>query len=198
MQSEIKPMKEFVVALLDSKLPPNYYYHNHQHTLYVLEKAMEIAAAASCTAYEVHLLSVAALWHDTGYIKTYNGHEEAGCELAGSYLPSYGFSPEETQMVQGMIMATKIPQSPKNKLEEILADADLEYLGTKDAGSKAELLFLELNSITPSLTREEWNRIQISFLQQHSYFTKYCKENKELLKQEYLNTLLHPGPPAEM
>lgn len=191
MQSEIKRMMEFVVKLLDDKLPANYYYHNHMHTLYVLEKALEIGVQESCTVHEIHLLSAAALWHDTGYIKTYNGHEEEGSELAGLYLPGYGYSWEETQMVQGMIMATKIPQSPKNKLEEIIADADLEYLGTREAGEKAELLFRELQSLNPSLTKEQWDQTQISFIREHRYFTQYCRKNKEPHKQAYLDELLH-------
>lgn len=55
-----------------------------------------------------------------------------------------------------MIMATKIPQSPKNKLEEIIADADLEYLGTDEAAKKADDFFKELHHLHPSLTKEEW------------------------------------------
>ena len=184
-------MMEFVVRLLDYKLPPDYYYHNHLHTLYVLEKALEIGVQESCTVREIHLLSAAALWHDTGYIKTYKGHEEEGAELAGLYLPGYGYTWEETQMIQGMIMATKIPQSPKTKLEEIIADADLEYLGTVEAAVKAELLFRELQSIDPSLTKEQWNQVQISFISEHRYFTQYCREKKEPLKQAYLDELLH-------
>ena len=190
MQSKTH-MKEFVIDLLNKKLPANYYYHNYEHTLYVLDKTMEIVQQENCTVPEMKLLMAAALWHDTGYINTYIGHEEAGCVMATQYLPAYGYSEDEIKQVCGMIMATKIPQSPKNKLEEIIADADLEYLGTKDPGAKADLLFRELNSLNPSLTIEEWNRTQISFLQQHSYFTQYCRENKEPLRQAYLNKLLN-------
>ena len=190
MQSEIKRMTEFVVKLLNDQLPPNYYYHNYLHTLYVLEKALDIGVQESCTVRDIHLLSAAALWHDTGYIKTYAGHEEKSSELAGLYLPAFGYSWEETQMIQGMIVATKIPQSPKTRLEEIIADADLEYLGTEEAAEKAGLLFRELQSLNPSLTKEQWDQTQISFISGHHYFTQYCKENKEPVKQDYLNRLL--------
>ena len=182
-------MMEFVVRLLDNELPPAYYYHNYEHTLYVLDKALEIGVQESCSLADIKLLTAAALWHDTGYIKTYNNHEEEGCEFAGLYLPGYDYSMNEIEMVKGMIMATKIPQSPKNKLEEIIADADLEYLGTENAGIKAELLYREWQALDPSLTKEAWNKMQVSFLEQHSYFTQYCKENKEPVKQAYLNKL---------
>jgi len=88
-------------------------------------------------------------------------------------------------------MATEIPQMPKTKLEEILADADLEYLGSSYFEIKADKLFNELQHLNPSLTGEEWNKAQISFLQKHHYFTGFCKENRESIKQMYLNKLIH-------
>ena len=183
-------MKNFVVELLKDNLPVCYYYHNHEHTLYVQEKAIQIGRHQNCTEKEMDLLSAAALWHDTGYISTYNGHEEASCVLAKKYLPQFGFSENELHKICGMIMATKVPQLPKTKLEEIIADADLEYLGTMDAAEKAELLFKELQSLTPSLTKVAWYKMQIAFIQTHHYFTRYCKINKEPVQQAYLKELI--------
>ena len=190
MQSK-QDMKAFVINLLNSNLPPVYYYHNYKHTLYVLEKAIEIGEAENCSEQEMKLLSAAALWHDTGYIKTYKDHEAAGCELASKYLPAYGFLEDDINKVCGMIMATKIPQSPHTKLEEIIADADLEYLGTAGASIIADNFYKELLSMNPQFTVEEWNKTQISFILQHHYFTLYCKENKEPLNQAYLNALMN-------
>ena len=136
------------------------------------------------------LLTTAALWHDTGYIHTYKGHEGESCLLARQYLPGYGFTAEDINKICGMIMATKIPQSPQNKLEEIIADADLEYLGTSNAAVLANHLFRELNAIDPLLTEADWNRTEIDFLTAHKYFTGYCKANKEHIKQSYLQSLL--------
>jgi predicted metal-dependent HD superfamily phosphohydrolase len=183
-------MKTFVIDLLKSKIPPSYYYHSYEHTLYVVDKAIEIATAENCSQKEIDLISAAALWHDTGFTKTYNNHEKEGCNLAKQYLPQYGYSDIDINQICGMIMATEIPQSPKNKLEEIIADADLEYLGTKDATEKAEHLFKEWKYLDPSLTRDKWNEKQISFLKAHHYFTKFCKENKEQAKTAYLQKLI--------
>jgi predicted metal-dependent HD superfamily phosphohydrolase len=156
-----------------------------------MEKAIEIGQYENCTEHEIKLLIAAALWHDTGYTNTHHGHEEESCALARQYLPGFGYSDNDIDTICGMIMATKIPQLPKNKLEEIIADADLEYLGTEDAANKADSLFRELHSINPSLTFEEWNRVQISFLQQHHYFTHYCKNKREPFKQSYLEHLIN-------
>jgi uncharacterized protein len=188
MQNKLH-VKEFIIKLLKDNISSFYYYHTYEHTLYVHDKAIEIATYEKCTAKEIGLLAAAALWHDTGFINTYSGHEEESCILAKRYLPDYNYSDAAINQICGIIMVTKIPQSPKNKLEEILADADLEYLGTDLAVKQAENLYRELLSIQPNLTREQWNHTQILFLEQHHYFTNYCKKNRESRKQQYLNSL---------
>ena len=66
-----KQLNDYIANLLQTRIPANYYYHNYGHTLYVLEKVKEIGKQENCTARELELLAVAALWHDTGYIYTY-------------------------------------------------------------------------------------------------------------------------------
>ena len=184
-----EPMQQFVIDMLKKDLPVNYCYHNCDHTLYVQKKTIQIGRYEHCNEREIELLAAAALWHDTGYIKKYEGHEEESCLLAGRYLPGYGFSTNDINSIRGMIMATKNPQSPKNRLEEIIADADLAYLGTSHAAETAARFFKELQSLDPSLSEADWNRQQLSFLESHHYFTPYYKENKELVKQAYLAQL---------
>ena len=193
MQNKLQ-MENLVISLLETNIPATYLYHNLAHTLYVQEKAIEIGRHEGCMEHELELLGTAALWHDTGYVKTYNNHEEVSCIIARKNLPEYGFSIGDIDLVCGMIMATKIPQSPKNKLEEILADADLEYLGTANVDLKAFDLFMELRSIDPLLTEAKWRQMQISFLQKHHYFTNFCKMYREHSKQIYLRKLTQGVP----
>lgn len=188
MQSR-QSMQAFVMDLLKEKIPPHYYYHNSDHTLHVMVAAEEIARQEGCSEKEIDLLTAAALWHDSGFINTYANHEKAGCILARQYLPEYNYSPADIDVICGMIMATKIPQSPKNKLEEIIADADLEYLGTFSVDEKAAVLFKELQWMNPSFTDAQWRKTQIAFLQSHTYFTQFCKTNREPVKHEYLWSL---------
>jgi len=179
-------MRDFVIGLLKNNLPENYLYHNPEHTLYVIEKALEIGRSEKCTEDELEFLKVAALWHDTGYTKAYTNHEEQSCILARHYLPEYGYSGDYINRICEMIMVTKIPQLPQNKLEEILADADLEYLGTAEFEIKSENLFKELQSVKLAYTEAEWDKAQISFISQHHYFTPYCQGNKEPIKRKHL------------
>lgn len=183
-------MENFVLNLLRNNLPPNYYYHSPEHTVYVQERVVEIGRYEDCTEEELELLSIAALWHDTGMIKIYKHHEEESCLMARKYLSEDGYSIQDIDRICGIIMATQLPQQPKNKLEEILADADLEYLGTSCFEAVSNTLFKELQSMNPSLTHACWNQMQITFLQEHRYFTHFCKENREPVKRAYLNKLM--------
>ena len=183
-------MQGFVLGLFEKKLNRFYHFHNAHHTLYVIDRATEIAQHEKCTLAEIELIKVAALWHDTGYLNIYLGHEEESCAFVKKYLPNYGYCNEEIILVCGMIMATKTPQSPNNLLEEIVADADLEYLGTSASESTAMLLYKELKHLNPLLSLQQWNEIQINFLKNHKYFTNFCKATAEPIKQAYLRKLI--------
>jgi uncharacterized protein len=183
-------MFSFVMELLKNKLPVEYSYHNYQHTEYIMEKVVEIGREEKCSPEDIELLKLAALWHDVGYINTYEDHEEEGCKLVRKYFPDFGIPVEKTEIVCNLIMATRIPQHPHNKLEQIIADADLEYLGTPNAPTMAEKFYFELKARNPALSHDEWNKAQIAFIGKHHYFTNFCLQNREPLKQEYLHHLL--------
>jgi uncharacterized protein len=182
-------MFSFVMGLLKYNLPVEYFYHNHHHTEHIIEKVIEIGRYEKCTNDEIELLKLAALWHDTGYINTYEGHEEEGCKLVRKHFPDFGIPEKETEIVCDLIIATRIPQDPHNKLEQIIADADLEYLGTPNAARMAEKLFHELKFRNPGLSHESWNKTQIAFISSHHYFTNFCMQYREPLKQVYLQEL---------
>jgi predicted metal-dependent HD superfamily phosphohydrolase len=183
-------MKDFVMELLKNNLPVHLCYHNVAHTMYVADKVIEIAQHENCSTKEIELLFAAACWHDTGFINVYNGHEEESCIIARQYLPLYQFTNDDINIICKIIMATKQLQTPQNKLEEIIADADLEYLGTQNANTFAHNLFRELKYLNPLLEEKEWNKLQIYFLEKHQYHTAYCKKNKEPLKEAYLQYLI--------
>jgi predicted metal-dependent HD superfamily phosphohydrolase len=175
--------------MLNTKLSPNLKYHSLEHTLYVLNAAETIAKESRLNEEELYMLKVAVLYHDIGFIHVYKNHEEEGCKIAKEQLVNFGFTQSEIEQICGMIMATKIPQSPKTKLEEVIADADLEYLGTPLFKQIGQTLFEELKIINPSLTVSEWNQMQISFLEKHHYFTPFCKEHREWKKKENIEVL---------
>lgn len=190
----VEIIKQKVLTLLEKGISNELTYHNIDHTLYVLKQSETIAKHEQVDKHEFKLLQIAALFHDIGFINTYLYHEAEGCAIAKNILPDYGLSIKDIDSVCGMIMATKIPQNPTNSLEYIIADADLEYLGTSNYTKIASRLKQELLFINPLLTDLDWLHIQIKFLENHQYFTPYCIKNREETKQRNLALLKQSLP----
>jgi hypothetical protein len=83
-------------------------------------------------------------------------------------------------------MATKIPQRPKSHLEEIICDADLNYLGRTDFFSIEEMLYEEMLAFGYIKNIEEWNQVQVDFMQKHHYFTSTAIRDNYLQKEKNL------------
>lgn len=180
-----------VMECLKEKLSPLLVYHHWKHTEYVVKMAEYIAQKEHCTDAEILLVKTAALFHDAGFVNSItDSHEEESIRFAQNKLPKFGYNQKEIELITGMIHATKIPQKPKNKLECILADADLEYLGTDNFIYIGSKLYQELKHENPNLSLEEWNEIQITFLQSHVYHTNYCLHNRAEKKEKNLQSLL--------
>lgn len=173
----------FVISELDTKLAQNLTYHDSNHTKKVIENAIYISHKEQISEYELMLIKTAALLHDVGFIKSHLNHEVLGCEFAKKILPDFEFKPREIDSVCEMIMSTKLPQSPKNKLSEILCDADLFYLGGKNYEWLADKLYFELKENGILRTKEEWHNRQISFFNSQRFFTKTAKVEREAGKQ---------------
>ena len=172
-----------VFTTLRSKLPLYLTYHTPEHTANVIEKAEMIAKKENVTGHDLNLIRIATLFHDVGFIKQNYHHEEIGCSICSEKLLKLHFSHEDVQKICGMIMATKIPQQPKTLCEKIVADADLEYLGTDLFRPISQLLYKEFLHYDPHLTVRRFNEIQVNFMRKHRYHTQFCIDNREEKKQ---------------
>jgi uncharacterized protein len=188
--SIFQELHDDVFEILHSRLPAFLTYHTPEHTAYVIEKAEYISRQENVDGHDLYLVKIAALFHDIGFIRQTNHHEDIGCEICSEKLRQYGFSIEDIQTICGMIMATKIPQHPVTLLEKIVADADLEYLGTELFHPVSLQLYNEFLHYDPHLTIHRFNEIQVSFLKRHHFHTDYCKEKREGKKQKHLQELL--------
>ena len=179
--------KSFIIEKLSRELKPDFYYHDLNHTLDVLQSVERLANLENIASDDLVLLQTASLFHDAGMIKTYIGHEDASIELTEEFLPHFGYTPPQIGKINQMILTTKLPQSATGKLEQILCDADLDYLGRDDFFMIAHRLKLEWSiQNIKTTTLKEWYLLQISFLTNHSYFTKSAIESREAKKQENL------------
>jgi uncharacterized protein len=172
LNMQFKKAGNFITDKLKKELSANYVYHNLDHTLDVYQAAERIGNQENINPYEMKLLLTAAAYHDSGFLRVSTGHEEESCRIAATALPGFGYTENEVNIICSMIRATRIPQSPKTLLERILADADLDYLGRDDFFEIAHRLFTELKLSGVVNDEAAWNRIQLDFITNHTYFTE--------------------------
>ena len=162
----------YALQRLRNELPPELFYHNVMHTEGdVMPAAMRLARLSNLPLSDQKLLEVAAAFHDIGQIRTSLGHELIGIDVVSRILPGFGFSPEAIKRVAGMILATRMPQTPLNEEQSILCDADLDSLGREDFFATSKALWNERIEAGMAIPWQRWLKNQLLFLQSHQYFT---------------------------
>jgi predicted metal-dependent HD superfamily phosphohydrolase len=165
-------------------------YHNLDHTQDVVAAAIKIANHYQLNDEDFFIVLAAVWFHDLGYMVDAATHEEKGAELATAFLQEHHVSKKNIDLVTNCIMATKIPQSPKTLLEEIVCDSDLFNLGTDKFKEKDKLLFKEINLLHHAgLSKQQWREKSIKFLESQSYHTDYCKVLLNSTKEKNLEGL---------
>lgn len=175
-----------VMRMLKKRLSPNLHYHSVAHTIDVTRQAERIAIGEGITDKDLFLLKSAASYHDAGFIEQYEKNEPIGARMAEEVLPEYGYTEDDIHRIKELIYATAIPHNPKNHLEEIICDADLDYLGREDFHEIADKLKQELMEHGKIKSDREWDEMQVSFLKMHKYFTKTSIETRRPKKLENL------------
>ena len=182
--------RQVALARLEKELPPELTYHNLRHTRDdVLPAAQRLAAMMGVGQDEMRLLETAAVYHDTGYTIQRQEHERRGAEIAAQVLPGFGFTPAQIAAIQGMIMATQLPQSPRTPLEEILADADLDVLGREDFRTRNQDLRNELAASGTQIGDERWFASQLQMMQSHHYWTAAARSLRDEQKQKNIQAI---------
>lgn len=172
------------ITKLQEGLPSNLYYHNSRHTTDVIYSVEDIGKKEKISEEEMLLLKCAALFHDMGFLVSYDGHEEESVKIAQQQLKFYNFSDRQIQIVSRLIMATKSPVNPQNLLEKILCDADIYYIISSDFIPISQNLFQELVERNKINDFTQWYRMQYNFIKNHTYFTETAQKNntqKEIL-----------------
>lgn len=182
--------EEQILQRQKMELPKDLIYHNIEHIEDVVRSAENIAVQEQVSTDDIRLIRIAALYHDAGFMISAKNHEALGCDIARATLPSFLFNSEQIEVICGMIMATKIPQTPQTSLEKILCDADLDYLGREDFYSIGNKLYEEMKGRGFVESEREWNLIQKTFLESHRYHTAYSRNNREAAKQEHLQEII--------
>ncbi|MGB3151337.1 MAG: HD domain-containing protein [Maribacter sp.] len=173
---------------MKKRWPSHLTYHSISHTIDVANVSNNYISHYDIDKDNADLIRIAAICHDIGYLTSPVNHEELGIKKVKPFLEKV-LTKKQIKTVNGMIRATKVPQKPNTFYEEVLADADLDYLGRTDYDTLSRKLYQEFLYYDVLKNEKEWLTMQVSFLENHSYHTAFAKENRSPVKMVKLKAL---------
>lgn len=173
----VEEAKQHVSILLTSELSDKCLFHTINHTLEVLKNAEVIANYCKLNGEELDMLRLAALFHDVGYVDSYDDHESFSAKRAREYLESRIQDEPAIRQIERAILSTKTPQSPEDKISKMLCDADLMNLTFDDYFEQIDLMRMEWEQVgNTKLSRQQVYINTLAFFQTHQYHSKYGKK----------------------
>jgi predicted metal-dependent HD superfamily phosphohydrolase len=170
----------FVYNLYKEKLPESLTYHTYQHAVEVAGAVNKIGGKTDLNPNEIALVSLAAWFHDTGYLEDYCQHLDNSIRIATDYLQSKGVPSAEISDVEGLIRFIHSGRDPESELEQILNDANLVHAGSKNFQERSTNLRLEWERAQNcTLSDAEWAERQLQFLTGVRYTTAHARKKYE-------------------
>jgi len=181
---------KYVAELLKNKLPDTVTFHTFDHAQYVVNAAQYIGKNSGLTEEEINIVLVSAWFHDVGFINDPENHEEKSAEIAAEFLVSKKVDEETINQVRRSIMATRIPQQPKDQISNVLCDADLLHLADDNYFERIENMRQEwINLSDEKFSKLKFHKNSIRFFQKHTYHTEFAKKELCPKKEKILKNL---------
>ena len=160
--------------------------------IFIVEKVNELAKELKVDENATENLQLGALFHDSGFIKGAENHEEESVKILTHFLKEKNVETNRIEEISKLILATKIGRQPENDLEKIIVVADCAHLGNKSFEEKTELLRKEWENLgKKKFSDAEWISINIDFLtNNHKYHTDYALKKWSKGKEKNLAKLL--------
>lgn len=175
---------QHIVHLFTEQLDSNLLFHNFHHTANVVRGVRTICKHSGISNAQKEILLIAAWFHDSGHIYSYEGHEEESQKLALDFLEKCKYPADKITQVLGCIGATKMPQKPDGVLQQIICDADLFHLSLPEYYYLQKLLLEEWRILrSKKYTYQGWLKENLKFLLDHKYFTTYGQTELQRRKQ---------------
>ena len=178
MNQSLLNIENYVFNLFKDNLSLDFTYHNFMHTVKVVEAIKTLCKEEQISSELQEKLLIAGWFHDTGYTKIVQGHENESANIAEEYLRAKNFDENYISEVQKYILITVLHNIPTNVGEAIVKDADNFHLGQLEYSKIAELLRDEIAKICgKEYTDYEWNvENRNFFLNVHHYYTDAAKD----------------------
>ncbi|MGB3606511.1 MAG: Pycsar system effector family protein [Psychroserpens sp.] len=191
MEKLISKAEEYVIGYLTKHLGADYVYHNLGHTKRVVDSAKELIELSDLNEHDQACLLTAAWFHDTGFTKTIEGHEEESVKIASKFLETQEIDQNDIDIINGIIMATKVGKAPDTELERLIKDADCGHVASKNYKEYSSLLRKEWElTLNKVMSKRAWLQNNIAFISNHTFYSEVASNHWQEQKGKNLASLL--------
>ena len=185
----LQDLEEYILDKLENELSENLNFHNVQHTIHVSAMAELLGRAEKITDEEMLITRTASIMHDTGYLMTYENHEQASCDLVMDLLPKYKYNNKQIKQICSLILAKKDPYHPKSEMQKIMFDANYNFLSRIDFKDVALRLWKEIKAYKKDIVFKIWQQKMITLLEKYEFHTFTARKLRDVSKEKQINII---------
>ena len=172
-----------------TKLPESYHFHKLEYARKVYNHSFLLCRSEGIEQEGRLLVRTAALMLFTGLIQEYSNFENRSTVISREILPDFSYSEKQIDQISNLILATKTPFKPNNRLEKILIDARMDYIGWPDYTKVLKDLFKELKEAGSNINGQQFKKQQQELLFNFEFYTTAAQRLREVSGSEQMSIL---------
>ena len=161
-------------------LPAYLHFHNLDYAKKIYDQSFLLCRSEEMEQEDRLLIRTAALMLFTGLTQAYQNFENRSSVITREILPEFGYSETQIDQISNLILATKMPFEPSSKLDTILIDARMEYLGWPDYTDQIKRLYQELKEAGSKINGQQFKKHQLELLYKFEFYTLAAKRLREV------------------
>jgi class 3 adenylate cyclase len=170
-------------------LPDTIHFHGPSFARKVYTQSFLLCRSEEIEQEDRLLVRTAALMLYTGLTQEYHNFQNRSSVLCREILPEYKYSEKQVDQICNLIMSTKEPYHPNNRLENILIDAKMEYIGKPDYTDQIKLLFRELRENGLKINGQQFKKQQLELLYNFKFYTVAADRMREVPGDKQMGNL---------
>lgn len=187
-QIKLQDIEEMIIKLFDEEAPPNLYFHNSSMVKSISNQVELLSGAENLPEEEYINLKLASVFLLTGYITDYEKPMEASLRLVEEMLPGYGFSQQNVEITNKIIM-NSFSDHQECPSDNILHDARYDYLGRVDYFKLTEKLLRERTEYGKHSDTKTWIDSLIRQQYDHQFITKTARLLRNVATEDQIAEL---------
>jgi adenylate cyclase len=184
---KLQDIEELIIKMFDDEAPPDLYFHNSSMVKSIQTELL--STAESISEEEFVNLKLASLFLFTGYISDYEKPMEASFQLVEEILPKYAFEQFNIDEIKKLI-SNSFENKQESLSDNILHDAEYDYLGRVDFKKLSEKLLREELAYGKTHDSDEWLDEQRKLLIEHEFITNTARLLRSVAVEDQISGLM--------